>query len=141
MPQGVSTKDTTLSYQKSGATPTWVELEYLLEVPELGGDPEQIEVTTLKDGVRKYIPGIKDLGDLAFQFLYDNTSPTSNFRVLKGLQDANAVTKFKVEYPDGTEHAFDAIVNVKMDSAGVNAALTFTTSFFLQSDITITNPT
>ncbi|REK69342.1 phage tail tube protein [Paenibacillus paeoniae] len=139
MPQGVLTKDTTLSYRDGGTT--WKEIELLMEVPELGGDPEQIDVTTLKDGVRKYIPGVKDLGDLSFQFLYDNSGPTSNFRVLKGFQDEGTAVPFKVEYPDGTAHEFSAMVNVKMDSSAVNAALQFTASFFLQSDITVTNPT
>jgi hypothetical protein len=140
MTQGLLTKDTTLSY-KVGVATTYTELTYLLEVPELGGDPEQVEVTTLRDGVRKYIPGVKDLGDLAFQFLYDNETATSNYRVLKGLQDAGDVVSFRVEYPDGTTHDFDALINVKMDSAAVNAALTFTVTFFLQSDIDTTNPT
>jgi len=138
MSQGVLSKDTILEYQDSSSS--WIELEYLLEVPELGGTPEQVEVTTLKDGVRKYIPGVKDLGDLAFQFLYDNSGPTSNWRVLKGFQDSGEVKTFRVTYPDGTAHQFDAIVNVRMDAAAVNAALTFTAQFFLQSEITVTDP-
>lgn len=142
MAQGVLTKDTTLSYIADPLQPdAYTVIDYLLEVPELGGEPEQVDVTTLQDGTRKYIPGIKDLGDLAFQFLYDNSGATSNYRVLKGLQDAGEATAFRVEYPDGTTHDFDALVNVRMDSAAVNAALTFTTTFFLQSEITVTDPT
>ena len=142
MSQGVLSKDVTLSYVADPAQPdTYTEIEYLLQVPDLGGEPDQVEVTTLKDGVRKYIPGVKDLGDLEFQFLYDNSSTTSNWRVLKGLQDAGDPVSFRVKYPDGTTHDFDAIVNVRMDSAAVNAALTFTARFFLQSEITVTNPT
>ncbi|MFC5468412.1 phage tail tube protein [Cohnella suwonensis] len=138
---GVLSKDTTLSYQSSVGPPAvYTEIGLLMEVPELGGDPEQVEVTTLKDGVKKYIPGIKDLGDLTFSFLYDNETTTSNYRVLKGFQDAGTVKKYRVTYPDDTTHDFDAYVNVKMDSAAVNAALTFTASFFLQSEITTTNP-
>lgn len=136
---GVLTKDTTLSYS-STATGPFTELGLLMEVPELGGEPEQVEVTTLKDSVRKYIPGIKDLGDLAFSFLYDNSGPTSNYRVLKGFQDANESKWFRVEYPDGTTHDFQAYVNVRMDSAAVNAALTFTATFYLQSEIEVTDP-
>lgn len=136
---GLLTKDTTLSY-KSGAS-TFVVLEHLMEVPEMGGDPEKVEVTTLSDGVKKYINGVKDLGDLTFKFLYDNETETSNYRVLKGLQDADAPADFKVEYPDGTGHAFSAYVNVKMDAAAVNAAMTFTVGMSLQSDIAVTNPT
>lgn len=136
---GLLTKDTTLSYKASGAT-SFTEIPLLMEVPEMGGDPEKVEVTTLKDAVKKYIPGIRDLGDLAFKFLYENTDVTSNYRVLKGIQDAGTSADFQLEYPDGTIHAFSAYVNVKIDSAAVNAALTFTASMSLQSDITVTNP-
>lgn len=136
---GLLTKDTTLSY-KTGSPAAYAEIPNLMEVPELGGDPEQVEVTTLTDSVKKYIPGVRDLGDLTFSFLYDNSGPTSNYRILKGLETAGAPVEFKVEYPDGTGHAFTAYVSVKMDSAAVNAALTFKASMSLQSDITVTNP-
>lgn len=136
---GLLTKETKLLYKANEMT-EFEEIDLLMEVPELGGDPEQIDVTTLKDGVRKYIPGVKDLGDLTFNFLYDNSGPNSNYRVLRGLQQNNTLATYKVEYPDGTAHQFDAYVNVKMDAAAVNAALTFTASFSLQSDITTTDP-
>jgi hypothetical protein len=134
---GVLTKETKLSYKK---TATFEDIDLLMEVPEMGGDPEKVEVTTLKDSVKKYIPGIRDLGDLTFKFLYDNSTVTSNYRVLRGLQDAGKPVEFKLTYPDKTEHAFTAFVNVKMDSGAPNAALTFTAGMSLQSDITITHP-
>lgn len=135
---GLLSKDTTLSYKSGGSS--FTEIPLLMEVPELGGDPEKVEVTTLADSVKKYIPGIRDLGDLAFKFLYDNTNEESNYRLMRKLQDDNQPATFKVEYPDGTGHQFDAYVNVKMDAAAVNAAMTFTVNMSLQSDITITHP-
>ncbi|MEK5038975.1 phage tail tube protein [Sporosarcina sp. FSL K6-3457] len=136
---GLLSKDTTLSYKASGST--YTELEHLMEVPEMGGDPEKVEVTTLASSVKQYIPGIKDLGDLTFKFLYDNETADSNYRILQGLQDAGEVVEFKVEYPDGTGHEFSAFVNVKMDAAAVNAAMTFTAGMSLQSDIDVVHPT
>lgn len=136
---GLLTKDTTLSY-KSSTGSTFTVIEHLMEVPELGGDPEKVDVTTLSSPVKQYIPGIRDLGDLTFKFLYDNETSTSNYRVLRELQEENKVVSFKVEYPDGTGHQFDAYVNVKIDSAAVNAAMTFTASMSLQSDIMVTHP-
>lgn len=136
---GILSKETTLSYSTTGSS--YTVIEHLMEVPEIGGDPEKVEVTTLADSVKKYIPGIRDLGDLAFKFLYDNSGENSNYRILRGLQEANTVANFKVEYPDGTAHTFSAYVNVKMDAATVNAAMTFTASMSLQSDITVENPT
>lgn len=136
---GVTTVETKLNY-KAGEATEFKEIELLMEVPELGGDPEKIDVTTLSDKVKKYMPGVKDLGDLAFKFLYDNSEETSNYRVLKGLEENNSIATYQVMYPDGTAHEFDAYVNVKMDAAAVNAALAFTATFSLQSEIKTTSP-
>jgi len=134
-----SANETKLSY-KTGSSP-FVELDYLMEVPELGGTPEKIDVTTLSDKTKRYIPGIKDFGDLVFKFLYDNTNANSNYRVLKGMDDSGATATFELAYPDGTSHQFDAIPSVKLDSGTINGALTFSATMLLQSDIEINNPT
>ena len=135
---GTSFNEAKLSYKGSGST--YTEIELLMEIPEIGGDPEKIEVTTLKDKNKKYIPGISDLGDLDFVFLYDNEKATSNYRVMKGFETSGEVKSFKLEYPDGSGHEFDAMVSVKIAGGGVNAAKTFTASMFLQSDIEDINP-
>lgn len=136
---GQSYNEATLSY-KEGSMTDYEEIELLMEIPDVGGEPEKIEVTTLKDKNKKYIPGISDLGDLDFVFLYDNSTTTSNYRILKGLQDGNKMAKFKLDYPDGSGHEFEAFVSVKVGGGGVNAAKTFTASMFLQSDIVDINP-
>lgn len=137
----MSANNTKFSYKASAEAPTFTELEYLMEVPEFGGAPEKIDVTTLSDKVKKYVPGTKDLGDLVFKFLYDNSSDTANYRVLKGLEDAGKAVTFQIEYPDGTTHQFDAVPSVKMDAGTLNGALTFSATMVLHSDITVTNPT
>ena len=133
-----SANETKLSYRTGSSA--FKEIEYLMEVPELGGTPEKIDVTTLSDKVKKYIPGNKDYGDLVFKFLYDNTDANSNYRVLKGMDDAVTTATFKLAYPDGTSHQFDAIPSVKLDSGAINGALTFSATMMLQSDIEISNP-
>ncbi len=130
----------TKMYYKNGVEAEFSELEYLMEVPEFGGSPEKIDVTVLSDKVKKFVPGIVDLGDLVFKFLYDNSGDTSNYRILKGLEENRTTTTFKIEYPDGTAHQFDAVPAVKMDAGTVNGALTFSATMILQSDITVTNP-
>ena len=112
-----------------------------MEVPEFGGTPEKIDVTVLSDTTKKYIPGTKDYGDLVFKFLYDNSGENSNFRILKGLDDNQTKATFKIEYPDGTAHQFDAIPSVKMDAGTLNGALTISATMIVQSDIEISNPT
>lgn len=131
---------------------TYSEVANLQEIPSLGGTPEKVETTTLANGNRTYIAGIKDFGDLAFKFLFDGTPSTGNYAKLRDLEkDANGNPKtisIKIELPDaltagtgthhGTQFVFDAQISNSLDSAAVNAALTFTCNAALQSDITVT---
>ena len=135
---GILTKGITLSYKKDGST--YDVIANLQECPELGGTAENVEVTTLADGNKKYIKGIKDFGELAFKFLYDNSGAESNYRVVRGLEEAGNAVEWKVTFPDNTTFAFSGEVTTAIDSAAVNAALTFTATITLNSDITVTNP-
>lgn len=134
---GILSKGITLSYKKNT---TYEVIPNLQEVPELGGSAEKVDVTTLADGNYKYINGIKDFGDLAFKFLYDNAGETSNYRICRGLEEAGQVVEWKVEFPDGTGFEFSGEASTTIDSAAVNAALTFTLNITLNSDIAVTNP-
>ena len=134
---GLLSKGITLSYKNADA---YVLIPNLQEVPELGGAAEKVDVTTLADANYKYINGIKDFGDLAFKFLYDNTEATSNYRVCRGLEEEGGVVDWKVEFPDGTAFEFSGEASTAIDSASVNAALTFTLNITLNSDIAVTNP-
>jgi len=121
-----------------GGTPT--KLENLMEIPELGSTPEKIDVTTLADRTKRYIPGIREYGDLVFKFLYDNTNEEANYRILKDMDDNGESAAFRIEYPDGTSHQFEAIPAVKIDAGTVNVALTFSATMMLQSDVSTRNP-
>ena len=97
-----------------------VELTDLQEIPELGGDAEAIEITTLADAAHMYTDGIKNYGDsLAFKFLYKKEQFTE-------LNADKVVAEWKVELPDGATCTFSGTGSVKLDGVGVNAALTYT---------------
>lgn len=134
---GILSKDITLSYKKDSS---YVLIPNLQEVPELGGTAEKVDVTTLADGNYKYINGIKDFGDLAFKFLYDNSGETSNYRIVRGLEESGKVVDWKVEFPDGTGFEFSGEVSTATDSQSVNSAITFTANITLNSDIVVTHP-
>lgn len=115
----VISKGIKLSYGSEGS---FTELKDLQEIPELGGDTEAIEITTLADNAHMYTDGIKNYGDsLAFKFLYEQTQ----FATLNGLEGAQ---QWKVELPDGAACTFGGTCSVKLDGVGVNAALTYTLS-------------
>jgi hypothetical protein len=102
----------------------YVELQNLMEIPDLGGDTEAIEITTLADAAHKYTDGIKNYGDsLTFKFLYE----TEQFKALGNGSDGVA-GGWKVVLPDGATCEFEGSFAVKLDAVGVNSALTYTLS-------------
>lgn len=123
---GMAATGTKIGYKSSSGS-SYTDIPDLLEVPEIGGEPEKIDTTTLADTVKKSVPGVKDLGDLAFKFLYD----TQMFKTLNGLK---GVQSFQVTFPDKMTVTFDAIPSVKMGGAAVNGSLTYTVSMSIQSE-------
>jgi hypothetical protein len=97
-------------------------LTNLQEIPELGGEAEAIEITTLADAAHMYTDGILNYGDsLAFKFLYEK----EQFTELSALDGSQSWT---VALPDGTKCSFSGSCSVKLDGVGVNAPLTYTLS-------------
>ena len=117
MTMAVISKGITLSYKKDEA---FVALTNLQEIPDLGGEVEAIEITTLADSAHMYTDGLKNYGDsLEFKFLYDG----EQFATLQAL---TGITEWQVELPDGESCGFTGSSSVKLDGVGVNAALTYT---------------
>lgn len=110
-----------LSYKTSSGE-NYTELTNLQEIPELGGDAESIEITTLADAAHMYTDGILNYGDsLPFVFLYEKTQ----FTTLQGLTGS---VDFKVSLPDNSTCSFSGTCSVKLAGVGVNTALTYTLS-------------
>ena len=110
-----------LSY-KGSESETFKELTNLQEIPDLGGESEAIEITTLADAAHMYTDGILNYGDsLAFKFLYGDDQ--TQFIELNEIEES---VEWKVELPDATACTFSGTCSVKLDAVGVNAALTYT---------------
>lgn len=123
------------------------EVRGVTDIPALGATPEKIDVTTLADKSRKYIDGIKDYGDLEFAVLYDpsidgeEASDSINYKELRSMEVAGEEQTIKVVLPKMGENAeesftFKGRIAVAMGEAAVNAALTFTMSVALSTEIT-----
>lgn len=126
---GILTKGITLGYSTAGSS-DYTILTNLQEIPEIGNSaPEKIEVTTLTDNVKTYIAGLGDSGqDLAFKFLYEK----EQFETLIAMTDS---CSWKVAMPDGISATFNGTPSVKFDSASPNAALTYTLTVLVESEI------
>ena len=116
----VISKGIKLSYKANGET--YTDLTNLQEIPELGGDTEALEITTLADAAHMYTDGLLNYGDsLAFKFLYEK----EQFTTLGGL---SGVKEWKVTLPDTATCSFSGSCSVKLDGVGTNAVLTYTLS-------------
>ena len=114
----VISKGITLSYKIGEAE--YIDLTNLQEIPELGGEAEAIEITTLADAAHMYTDGILNYGDsLGFKFLYEK----EQFETLNGLNESIG---WKITLPDGLACSFSGTGSVKLDGVGVNAVLTYT---------------
>ena len=104
-------------------------LTNLMEIPDLGGEAEAIEITTLADAAHKYTDGLINYGDsLAFKFLYEKAQ-------FADLAEAEGSQQWKVTLSDGAVCSFSGTCSVKLDGVGVNAALTYTLSIKPNSEM------
>ena len=125
---GILSKGITLSYKTNGE---FVALTNLQEIPEIGnGAREKIEVTTLADDNKQYIAGLGDSGqELSFKFLHEKEQFTALAAIVEKCD-------WEVALPDGIKATFAGTPSIKMDSASANAALTYTLTVMVESDIT-----
>lgn len=129
---------TTLGMKKEGEN-AYTDLPGLKEVPELGVDPEKVDNTTLVDKMKHSELGIGEPGDLTYKFKWDN-GPNSSYRRLRKVSDDKETVSFEQTFPDGTKFHFDAQCSVKVGGGGVNAAVDFTLTLGLQTDLEVTDP-
>lgn len=119
MASGILSKGMKLSYKATDGS-TFTDLTNLLEVPELGGDTESVEITTLADGAHLYIDGLKNYGDsIAFKFNYEG----EQFNTLNALTGS---CTWKVTLPDDATCTWTGTGTVKLDGGSVGAVITYT---------------
>lgn len=116
---GLATIGITLSY-KAASGSSFTSIENVLEIPELGGDVDKIETTTLKSTAHEYIPGLRNNGDnIGIKCLYVKDEYDA-VRALSGECD------WKVEFPDGNGFEWKGTPSVKLDAISVGGYLSYT---------------
>lgn len=126
---------------KKGTGDAYAKLIDIKDFPDLGGAPEQIEITTLSDGMRRYIPGIQDTDALTFTANYTKTDYATlkalegqevDFSVWFGGTVANGVAT-----PTGSEGKFNFTgqLSVYVTGGGVNESVNMTITITVSSEI------
>ena len=111
---------------KASSGDTYTKLIDIKEFPDLGGDPEMLETTTLSDKMQTYIAGIQSMDGLSFSANYDMTE-YQKLKALEGKKESYAVWFGGTESsgtvtPDGSngKFAFDGELSVYPVGGGVN---------------------
>ena len=116
----------TFLMKKGDSGETWSKLIDIKEFPDLGGEPEMLETTTLSDNMQTYIAGIQSMDGLSFSANYDMTE-YQKLKALEGKKESYAVWFGGTESggtvtPDGSngKFAFDGELSVYPVGGGVN---------------------
>lgn len=136
----ISTYKTFLMYRSIGAS-AWQKLICVKDIPDLGGDPEMLDATTLCDATRVNIKGIQDMDSLQFTCNYDADA----FQRIKNLEDEEL--EFAVWFggegsgdnlvPTGSEGVFSwrGKLSIWVNGGGVNEVVEMTISIASSTEI------
>ena len=121
-----STYKTFLMHGTGTGTITYEKLVDIKEFPDLGGDPEMIETTTLSDKMQTFVMGVQSNEGLTFTANYDKTAYQA-LKALEGNQENYAVWFGGTESggvltPTGSEgkFSFTGELSVHVTGGGVN---------------------
>lgn len=124
----ISTYKTYLMYKATSAATQYTKLVDIKNFPDLGGEPERIDVTTLSDPIRKYVAGVQDLSSFTFNANYIAT----DYQKIQGLTGKQtefaiwigATTSNGVDTPTGENGQWSFTGDIMCFKAGgdVNAA-------------------
>ena len=121
-PAGLLSKGSTLGYKATGALPAeFTTIGSVTSIPDIGSEPEKVDVTTLADSKRQYIKGLQDQDNLTFAAIYRKTI----FNTLKAAEKLDTVYDWKITYPDGTSFTFTGAFSLVLNGAEINGALAF----------------
>ena len=127
MAKAISTYKTYLKHKGSGAT--YTKLLDIVSFPNLGGEPETIDTTTLSDPMRTFILGIQATEKMTFECNYNSEDYAKIVELREKESDFavwfGASTSENVDTPDGNEgkFSFKGYIDVYVAGGGVNEAV------------------
>ena len=142
----ISTYKTYLMYKATSAATQYTKLIDIKSFPDLGGEPERIDVTTLSDPVRKYVAGVQDLSSFTFnanyiandyQKIQQLTGKQTPFAIWVGAETSNGV-----DTPTGENGQWSFTADIMCFKAGgdVNAAQDMTVVAFPSTNFIFSIP-
>ena len=132
----ISTYKTELKFRQKGSNDNYNVLCPIKEFPDLIGQPELIEVTTMSDRSQKFIPGVEQLEALAFTANYTKAA-FQKLWDMRGTEHDFAVY-FGDEGKDGI-FELSGQLSPSVPGAAVNEAVDMTITIYPSSEIVFKN--
>ena len=127
---------------KKAAGSAFEKLIDIVSFPDLGGQPEMLETTTLSDGMQTYIPGIQSRDALEFECNYTKDD-YEKIKALEGTEGEFSIwlggtVANGVATPTGSDGKYDfkGYPSVYINGGGVNEVVKMTVSIAPSSAIT-----
>lgn len=138
----VGTMGTKLEYSTNNGS-TWTRVYGLASTPDIGGDPNKIDTTTLDNTVSETsILGLQPAAEMSYEFNVQVLNDASaNLRLIKALADAKTNAKWKLTKASGIKFEYEAVPTISYSADEQGNVEKFTMYHDLKSDITITLPT
>lgn len=143
----ISTYKTYLMYKATSSATSYTKLIDIKSFPDMGGEPENIDVTTLSDKIRKYTPGVQDLSSFQFEANYI-AADYQKIKALEGTQTQYAVwvgatTTNDVNTPTGEngQWSWTGDVRAIKSGGGVNDPQNMTITMYPSTDFVFSLPT
>lgn len=116
---------------KWGASATDVEkVVDIKDFPDMIGDPNMLETTTLSDSQQTYIPGIKSADMLQFTCNYTK----EDFTAVN--EDAETPLYYALEFSDGSKFTWQGQHTCGLPGKGVDEVLEFTVNIAPSTPVT-----
>lgn len=122
---------------------TFKKLIPITDYPNMGSEPESIDISTMDSKFRKYAQGMIGTDDFTFTAIADETAKG----VIDGLADTETIFALFFDEPDlasptgaDGKYYWKGTVSYTEQGASVNSARTASIKFYLTSAITTTEP-
>lgn len=116
-----------------------VSMNFVTKIGDIGGTPSTLDVTCLKDTMKHSKNGVQDAGAWEVDYLFDNSDPQSDYRVLRALKGQQNV-EVEVSLPDGTVFKSAGEVSTYVTGPGTDQIIAAKLSVALSKDWEVTDP-
>lgn len=132
-----TTMYTYLGY-KTGEGTTYTKLVPIKDFPDLGGSPDQVEITTLDDSAQRFLLGVQSMSSLEFTANYTK----EDYKTLQDMANGNTID-FCIAFGNASEEdaygvfTWSGQLSVWVTGGGVNAAREMTISISASTKVSL----